>query len=272
MKKELVFVEERKRGILEYVVSQKKASVSELCERFEVSSATIRSDLRDLEQSGALVRTHGGAIVRRQARFEPDARAKEEARLAEKRAIARAALDCVEDGDTIVLDTGSTTYELACLLDEKRDITVLTNDLAIALRLEEHPSAAIHLIGGVVRKRFHCAVGTHAAAALQGLTVDKAFMAANSFSLEKGASTPDLQQAELKKLMVSMATKVYLLVDSSKLGKNSFAQFAAPGAIDCLVTDAIGPDELKTLDELGIEILLAPLADAPGPNTKGERT
>ncbi len=257
MKKELVFVEERKRGILEYVTERKKASVGELCERFGVSSATIRSDLRDLEQGGSLLRTHGGAMVKRQARFEPDARAKETAKLEEKRAIAAAALERIDDGDTIILDTGTTIYELACLLDGKRDITVLTNDLEIALRLEEHPSATIHLIGGVLRKRFHCAVGARAAAALEGLTVDKAFMAANSFSVDKGASTPDLQQAELKRLMVSMATKVYLLVDSSKLGRNSFALFAAPPLVDCLVTDAVGEEDQKSLEELGIELLLA---------------
>jgi DeoR family transcriptional regulator, fructose operon transcriptional repressor len=267
MKKELIFVEERKRDILAYVESRKKATVAELCERFGVSSATIRSDLRDLEQGGGLVRTHGGAIVRGQARFEPDASEKGVQRREEKRAIAALALAAIEDGDTVVLDTGSTTFELAELLDSKRDITVLTNDLAIAMRLEQHPTATVHLLGGVLRKRFHCTVGSRAEGSLRGLTVDKAFMAANGFSLEKGAGTPDLQQAELKKLMMSIAMKVYLLADSSKMGKNSFATFASLGEFDCFITDAISAEDAKVLEEAGVEVLSAsPVA----PETKGE--
>ena len=255
MKKELVFVEERKRDILEYVVARKKATVAELCARFGVSSATIRNDLRDLEGGGALVRTHGGAIVRAQARFEPDAAEKGPQHTAEKRAIAAVALGRIEDGDTIVIDTGTTTLELARLLDAKHDITVITNDLAIAMSLEQHPSATVHFLGGTLRKRFHCTVGPRAEDALRELTVDKAFMAANSFSTDKGACTPDLQQADLKKMMISIATKVYLLVDSSKFGKVSFARFALPGAIDCLVTDAIPPEDAKILEDSGVEIL-----------------
>jgi DeoR family transcriptional regulator, fructose operon transcriptional repressor len=257
MKKEQAFVEERKREVLDFVAARRKASVGELCARFGVSSATMRSDLRDLEQGGLLVRTHGGAMVKEKARFEPDAKEKETRLSAEKRAVASLAIARVEDGDTIVIDTGSTTYEFAALLGSKRDITVLTNDLAIAMRLEEHPTATVHLLGGTVRKRFHCTVGSRAEDYLAGLTVDKAFMGANAFSVDKGGSTPDLQTAGLKRLMMSIADKVYLLVDSSKLGKNSFAGFAPPEAIDCLVTDAISDADAKALEELGVEVLSA---------------
>jgi DeoR family transcriptional regulator, fructose operon transcriptional repressor len=261
MKREQIFVEERKRGILEFVTQRKRATVTELCARFEVSPATMRSDLRDLEQDGLLVRTHGGATVNEKARFELDAREKGVHRSPEKRAVARRALERIEDGDTIVLDTGSTTLELASLLEARRDITVVTNDLVIAQLLEDHPSATIHLIGGVVRRRFHCTVGTRAEQFLRGLTVDKAFMAANSFSVDSGATTPDLHHAEIKRQMMSIATKVYLLVDSSKLGRSSFAQFAAADGIDCLIVDAIPPDEARALEELGVEVLLSPVAE-----------
>jgi DeoR family fructose operon transcriptional repressor len=265
MKKEQIFVEERKRAIVDFVTEKKKATVAELCARFDVSKATIRNDLRDLEQEGHLVRTHGGAIVKDKARFEPEAREKEVHHSDEKRAIARCALDRIEDGDTIVIDTGSTTLELALLLGAKRDITVLTNDLPIALILEEHPSATVHVIGGVIRKRFHCTVGIRAEESLRSLTVDKAFMGANSFSIDKGASTPDLQQAALKRLMMAIATKVHLLVDSSKMGKNSFAQFAPPESVDCLIIDAIEAEDAKVLEELGVEVVIAP----PGLDQKG---
>jgi DeoR family transcriptional regulator, fructose operon transcriptional repressor len=257
VKKEQALVEERKREILEYVTTRRKASVGELCSHFGVSSATMRSDLRDLEEGGLLVRTHGGAMVKDKARFEPDAKEKEDKRSAEKLAIALRAVECIEDGDTIVLDTGSTTFALAAQLGAKRDLTVLTNDLAIALRLEQHPSATIHVLGGMVRKRFHCTLGSRAEESLKGLTVDKAFMGANAFSIDKGASTPDLPTAGLKRLMMAIADKVYLLVDSSKFGKNSFAGFAPPGEIDCLITDSISDEEHKALEDFGVEVLVA---------------
>ncbi len=255
MKKEQVFVEERKQAILDYVKSRKKASVNELCEKFEVSSATIRNDLRDLEQNKLLVRTHGGAIIQGQARFEPDAADKSVQHAEAKKRIAMAALKRIEDGDTLILDTGSTTYELALLLAARKNITVLTNDLAIASSLEDHPSAVVHVIGGFLRKGFHCTVGSMAEGMLRSLTVDKAFMAANAFSIERGASTPDLQQAELKRLMISIATKVFFLVDFSKLGRNSFAGFATSGVIDCFITDVMGDEEKSFLEENGVEIV-----------------
>ncbi len=260
MKRDQIFVEERQREVLAYVTERKRATVAELCARFDVSPATMRGDLRDLEREGLLVRTHGGATVKGKARFELDAREKGGQHAAEKRAVARRALEQSEDGDTIRLDTGSTTYELAALLDARKDITVVTNDLVIAQLLEDHPSATIHLVGGVVRKRFHCTVGPRAERFLDGLTVDKAFMAANSFSVESGATTPDLGHAEIKRQMMSIATRIHLLVDSSKLGRSSFAQFAPADAIDCLIVDAIGAAEARALEELGVEVVLAPPA------------
>lgn len=162
-------------------------------------SAPIRSYLRDLGLAGLLIRTHGGAIARTKTGFEPDAHQKEVQNLKAKRLIARAALALVEDGDTIVLDTGTTTLELARFLTERKNLTVVTNDLVIAQLLEENASFNIVLMGGVVRKGFHCTVGVHGRALTNGLTADKAFMAANGFTVAKGATTPDINHAETKK-------------------------------------------------------------------------
>jgi DeoR family fructose operon transcriptional repressor len=221
-----LFVEERKLKILEFIEEHRKATVVELCQRFKVSSATIRNDLRDLEA---------------------------------KRRIAEAALRLVEDGDTIVLDTGTTTYELARLLGDKRDLTVVTNDLPIALLLEDFDSVRVVLVGGMVRRKFHCTVASSFSGmnALSDLTVDKAFMAANGFSLEKGASTPDINHSETKKIMISIAARVILLFDSSKMGRNSFAIFAPLDKIDAIVTDSLHEEERRQMEENGIEPILA---------------
>jgi DeoR family transcriptional regulator, fructose operon transcriptional repressor len=254
-----LFVEERKQKILEHIAAHRKATVVELCDLFRVSSATIRNDLRDLEATGLLVRTHGGAMIKSKTGHEPDMVARGVQNLAAKRAIAEAALGLVEDGDMIVLDTGSTVLQLARLLDRKREITVVTNDLAIALLLEDVESVKIVFLGGIVRKRFHCTVFNDLSSRdlLAGLTVDKAFMGLNSFSLEKGASTPDIGHAETKKLMMSIAAKVVLLFDATKLGRNSFAQFASPDDVDTVVTDHISESDRKSLEDSGIEVIAA---------------
>jgi DeoR family fructose operon transcriptional repressor len=254
-----LFVEERKQKILEFIKEHRKATVVELCQQFKVSSATIRNDLRDLETAGLLIRTHGGAMVKTKTGLESDMRLRKVQNLDEKRRIAEAALRLVEDGDTIILDTGTTTYELALLLGQKRDLTVVTNDLPIALLLEDFESVRVVVVGGMIRRKFHCTVASSFSGmnALSDLTVDKAFMAANGFSLEKGASTPDLNHSETKKLMISIAARIVLLFDSSKMGRNSFAIFAPPDKIDAIVTDFLHDEERRALEESGIEAILA---------------
>ena len=266
-----LFVEERKMKILEFIEEHRKATVVELCQQFRVSSATIRNDLRDLQTGGMLIRTHGGAMVKTKTGLESDMSLRKVQNLEEKRRIAEAALALVEDGDTIVLDTGTTTYELARLLGEKRDLTVVTNDLPIAMLLEEFDSVRVVVVGGLVRRKFHCTVSSHFSGmnALSDLTVDKAFMAANGFSLEKGASTPDMSHSQTKKLMISIAARVILLFDSSKMGRNSFAIFAPPDRIDAIVTDSLRDEERRGLEENGIEAIVAPPGAAGASGASG---
>jgi len=159
----------------------------------------------------------------------------------------------------VILDTGTTTLELARLLGRRRDLTVVTNDLAIALALETAESVRTLFMGGLVRRDCHCTMvhGSAGQDILAGLSVDKAFMACNSFSVEKGASTPDINQAETKKLMMSIAARVLLLFDATKMGRTSFALFAPLETIDAIVTDAIGPEDRARLEENSIDVLVA---------------
>jgi DeoR family fructose operon transcriptional repressor len=254
-----LFVEERQAKILEYIAEHRKATVGELCKAFRVSSATIRNDLRDLERRKLLLRTHGGAMMRSKTGQELDSSQKQVQNLEAKRRIAAAALTMIEDGDRIVLDTGTTTLELARLLDRRRDLTVVTNDLAIATLLEDFDSVDVLFIGGLLRKRFHCTVsyGNTWRETLSGLTLDKAFMGVNSLSLEKGATTPDIGTAETKKRMIELSVKVILLCDSSKFGKSSFVRFATLDQVDTVVTERAGEEERRQLEELGLEVVVA---------------
>ena len=258
MKNTNIFAEERKQRIIEILNDRKTIAVPELCDIFEVSSATIRNDLRDLQNSGALTRTHGGAIKKSQTGFEPDANQREIHNLPEKKKIAQNALSLINDGDKIILDTGTTTRELAKLLNQKKNVTVLTNDLIIAGILEGYDSIETIFWGGVIRKKFHCTVGLQGRNISYGLVFDKAFMGVNRLSLEQGATTPDINHAEMKKEMIKISNKVILLCDSSKIDGASFAQFASLEQIDTIVINKIENKIKVKFEEIGIEVYAFP--------------
>ncbi|MHB8862207.1 MAG: DeoR/GlpR family DNA-binding transcription regulator [Pirellulaceae bacterium] len=252
-----LFSQERRGRILELIRERKKITVHALCQLLEVSPATVRSDLRDLDREGLLVRTHGGAMEKSRASFEQVSSRRSAENLAAKQAIAAAARQHVADGDTILLDTGTTTVELARLLGSIRHLTVVTNDLEIARILEGTAGVDVLLLGGMVRKGYHCTVGPTGLRAVEDLRADTAFMATNSLSLEAGATTPDLQQAEIKKAMLSVARKSILLCDSSKIGRDSFVRFASLEQIDMLITEKLSDQDRAAMEQQGIEVVVA---------------
>jgi DeoR family fructose operon transcriptional repressor len=251
-----MFTAERKTKILELLQVQNKVNVADLASEFEVSGATIRSDLRQMHAQGLIVRTHGGAILKSGTTAELHTAQKLDRNMEQKKRIAEAALQLVRDGDSLILDTGTTTLELARLLYRKGDLTVITNDLEIALMLEKHPSAKIYLLGGLIRKMFHCTLSSPGKPLMDGIIVNKAFMGTNAFSLDKGALTPDIGQAETKKAMIQCAQEIILVCDSSKIGKVSLAQFTKTEDINILITDAIQPEDKKYLEDKNISVII----------------
>ena len=250
-----MFAEERKLKILDRLNQNKKVTVTELVHLFKVSSATVRSDLRELNDKGQIIRTHGGAIIETGAGFEPDTEQKRDLDLAAKQQIAGIAIDLVNNGDTVIFDTGTTTLELAKLLNQRHRITAVTNDFEITRVLEDMNSISVVMLGGELRKNFHCTVGAAGINMLAQLSVDKAFMGTNSLSISKGASTPNIQQAEIKKAMIASAKKVILLCSNRKLGRDSFAHFASLDQIDSLIIDKLDVDEKFEFEERGVEVL-----------------
>lgn len=256
--KDSMFAEERQHMIVDLVNREVTATVEALCDHFHVSPATIRNDLRELEERGLLKRTHGGAISNSRAGFEPDSYQKEVSRIAEKRAIAREAVRRVREGDTIALDTGTTVFELALLLPRFKDLTVVTNDMQIASFLERESSAHILLAGGMIRTNFHCTVGPLTLSSLEGLNVDKAFIACNGVTPKSGVTTPNMDLARVKEKLIAIASEAYLLADSSKMGKTSFCQFAAITDLGAIITDeGIDPAMVQAFTDAGTGVILA---------------
>jgi DeoR family fructose operon transcriptional repressor len=253
------FVEERRRQILDLALRRGRVAVPDLVRQFGVTPVTVRKDLRFLDGAGQLVRTHGGAVPRESAGHEPTSAEKKIVNRDRKRRLAEAALSLIAPGDRIVLDTGTTTMELARLLKSIRDLTVVTNDIEIARVLEPCEHIQVCLLGGILRRGFHCTLTANDFAPVPALRVDKAFMAANAFSVEHGGTTPDLRQAETKRLLIGMARQTILLCDSSKLGKSSFACFGPIKTFDMLVTDpGIKASDAAAFRAAGMKILVSP--------------
>ncbi|HWQ93192.1 MAG TPA: DeoR/GlpR family DNA-binding transcription regulator [Clostridia bacterium] len=210
--------------------------VEDLCHRLNVSAATVRRDLDQLERSGAIRRVHGGAVSVESRLEEPLFNHKTALAPREKRAIAEAALNFIEPGDTLYLDGGSTVLELARLLRDRSNLTVVTNSLHAAHELSGQGPRLI-LIGGELRRLSQTLVGPLTRQVLGELHLDKAFMGTIGFSLKQGLTTTDPSEAFTKQLVMEQARQVILLADSSKAGKVSFARAGSWDTIHAVITD-----------------------------------
>ncbi len=229
--------------------------IEEICSQLRVSPATVRRDLDQLEESGAIRRVHGGAVSVESRLEEPlfDDKASIAAR--EKHHIAEAALQFVEPGDTIYLDGGSTVLEFAQLLHDRTNLTVLTNSLRAAHELAGRGPRLI-LVGGELRRLSQTMVGPLTRCVLRELHVDKAFMGTIGLSLKEGMTTTDPGEAYTKELVMSQARLVILLADSGKAGKVAFARAGGLENIHALVTDKqLDKHFAKELVKKGIKVI-----------------
>ncbi len=253
-----VLAQVRQEQIVDIVNQNGNISVNELCDQFKVSPATIRNDLRDLEGRGAVNRIHGGAISCKKTAYELNTDQKEIQNVEEKRAIAKAALEYIQEGDAIALDTGTTTFEMAKMLRGFQDLTVVTNDLQIAAWLENNTEVTIIMIGGLVRHHFRCTAGQSALDMMSALHVDKAFVAVNGISVKNGLSTPSIDMASIKRQIIQMADQVILLADKSKIDRTAFAAYAPLSSVDVLITDEhADAGFVETVRGTGIKVVCA---------------
>lgn len=251
-----VFAEVRQQQLLELINQEGRVLVNTLCERFDVSPATIRKDLNRLEQCGLIKRVHGGAVSLREGKeLELTSQEKVGIHATRKRTIAQKARQYVQPGQVIAIDSGTTSMELAKAIADVPELTVITNDLTVALHLEKNSDHTLIFLGGTVRKDFHCTVGSMVLDTLDSLHIDTFFLATNAIDLEWGLSTPSVEMANIKRKLMKNARQNILLADSSKVGGISFARFATVDQIDVLVTDTdADPAFLAALQTMDIEV------------------
>jgi len=253
-----MFTEERQQQMLQYVQERQRAAVSELSETFGVSEATVRRDLKELEEAGLLRRTHGGAITREAVGVEPSFLEKRDRFADEKQRIAKEAACLIEKNEIVLLDSGTTTYQLAKLLKRRSPLTIVTNSHQILQELQWAEHLELISTGGTVRRETLSLVGPLAERGLSMMKVDKLFLGTNGLHPEEGVTTPHLLEAQVKRAMIRSAKEVVLLCDHSKLNKTTFAKVCPLSAIDTLITDrGISADLLDQIKNDGTDVILA---------------
>lgn len=253
--------EKRQAGIVAAVAREGRVHVTELATRYGVTVETIRRDLGTLDRAGALRKVHGGAVPAPvSASPETGVAERELAAAPAKAAIAAAALEALEpaEGMSILLDAGTTTAALARLLPAGLDLRVITDSLLIASLLAPRESISVRVLGGQVRGMTQAAVGPEALDALAHLRVDVTVLGANGISAEHGLSTPDPDEAAVKRAMARAGRRVLALADASKIGQEHLVSFADTADVDLLITNAPLPEPLASqLSTTGTEVRIA---------------
>lgn len=250
--------QERRNRILEILAHSGSVEVSQLMALFKVSIETVRRDLEDLEQQQQLVRVYGGAIVPPAKSAEPVYQKRESANYPQKEAIGKMAAELVNDGDTIAIDLGTTTMELAKALKQKKQLTIITNSLKIAALMAENPSFQVILPGGRVRHGDQALSGSLTARMLSELNTDYAFIGVGGFSLQQGITDYHMEEAMIRKVMVEHCQKLVVLFDHSKVGVVAMNQVCPLSAIDIAITDdETDPSLLRKLGRYGVNVLVA---------------
>lgn len=249
--------EERRRAVLEIINREGRVLVNDLAQRFETSQVTIRKDLEILHSQGDICRTHGGALpVHTGALLDPSLRDKEKLHRKEKLHIGEAAAKMVQDGQSVVLDSGTTTTAIARELRGFRNLTVITNAVNIAAELAG-TAVEVVLTGGTLRENSFSLVGPLAEETLHRLSADLLFLGVDGFDVQFGLTTPNLLEAKVNRVMVEIARKTVVVCDSSKFGRRSLSLIAPPSAVHHAITDnRISESDLAALENAGIEVTL----------------
>jgi DeoR/GlpR family transcriptional regulator of sugar metabolism len=242
---------ERRQHILR-AVRGGTAHVSELAERFAVSEMTVRRDLRELELAGKLERVHGGALS---SSVEPPFAQIAVEHLDVKDRIGRAAADLVQDGQTVMIDIGTTTLQVACHL-RGRKVTVITSNLAAFEELAADPDIELILPGGIVRRNYRSLVGVLAEDTLRQLHADIAFLGASGITQDLSVMDSTMIEVPIKRAMLAAADRAVLCVDAGKFAMGGVVRVCAGADLDTVVTDTSAPAQSRSaFEEAGVEVL-----------------
>lgn len=249
---------QRRDKILDLLKEDGSAKVVNLARLFKVTEVTIRQDLDKLEKDGLVVKEHGGAYLKNVEDQVRTFSLANQTNIDKKERIAQKCLDFIDSGDTIILDSGSTTTQIARKLRGYKSLTVITNALNIALILGAEPGIDVIMTGGEFKPPTLSLTGQKAADFFKGLNVQKLFLATAGISLKSGLTYPSISDLVVKKAMIDAADTTYLVADSTKIGWSAFASLGALSLIDYIVTDAgIEEKHKQVFHDNEIELIIA---------------
>lgn len=254
----MMLAAQRREKILQLIQEDGHAKVLELSKLFKVTEVTIRQDLERMERQGLIVREHGGACLSDAGLNVKDLTLMNQNHLEEKKAIARKALTFIHDGETIILDSGSTTTEIAKLMGGFTNLTVITNAINIALILGSMSGINLNVTGGEFKSPTLSLTGLKAANYLENIHADKVFLATAGINLKTGLTYPSISDLVVKKTMIEVSDEVYLVADSSKIGTSSFASLGALSLVDHIITDSnITPEDEEVFKKYDVKYTVA---------------
>lgn len=246
--------EERQQVILELLKHNGKVVATELSTQLQVSEDTIRRDLRDLAEQGRMLRVHGGALPHSPAGISYEERLRQVP--AAKAAIAQAAVRFLQNGQTIFLDSGTTTRQLASILPDHLKISVITNSPSIAVALSQHESVEVIVIGGRLDKEMQVVTGSHTVDAIRAIHTDICFLGICSLDVIGGITVVDYEESVAKRAMIDGCDQLIALSAKEKLGTISPFKVAPITSVDTLITNQDPSDGLLTpYEEIGVQLL-----------------
>ena len=247
---------ERRTKILALLEANGLVKVNELSNLFNVSDVTIRNDLAQIENKGFLIRTRGGAIKSQRTGIDFKLTEKAKQHSLEKQAIGKKASELIKDGDTVIIDSGTTTLELAKNLNGFENLIVITNALNIASQLVNSEKIKVIMLGGMIRQNSLSLIGPIAENNVKNYFCDKLFMGVDGIDSHYGITTPNTEEAHLNKLMIEISKEVIVLADSSKFLRRSFAFISPITKINTIITDKnIPPEELNNLQNQAVKVI-----------------
>ncbi|MBC5635513.1 DeoR/GlpR transcriptional regulator [Ornithinibacillus sp. BX22] len=235
---------ERRQWVLEKIELEGKVEIDSLSNELNVSPMTIRRDLDQLEEEGRVIRVHGGAVAARSLIAETPFLTKEGRHTEEKRQIAKKALSLVRDGQIILLDSGTTTLEIARLLKVKQDLTVITNDIKIAAELVDSKLKVI-VTGGELQNDVGALFGPQTHHFLKNIHADLFFLGAHAIDLQAGIMSPTFEKSLVKQLMMEAAESTWLVADSSKIGERALSKVCDLQSLTGFITNEHISEEVK---------------------------
>lgn len=249
---------ERRQQIMTQIRTHGTGKVDEFVRQFKVSAVTIRHDLNLLEKKGCVFRCYGGASLNPNFAFDQPIYSKDLLNRGAKQSIALAAANLVNDGESIILDSGTTIGLMSQYLANKQNLVVMTSALNTAYQLINIKTIDLHIIGGRLRRASCSLIGHHGEQQIRSYSFDKLFLGVDGFDLQTGITTPDNHEAQINRAMCDVAQKIIALADSSKFGRRSFCMIRAANQIDVLVTDKNIPKGThQALLEMGVEVIIA---------------